>query len=136
MVFPRPADTTSKVISLNTFPIATIGEDELLSCILQRKSNEDNIPKMSVTWEKLHLQGFVYRYTDGVPDLEHQNSEFRGRTHLFPDVLVTGNASLLLRNVRKDDAGMYTCSIHSSDGGGKINIRLETAGRNLINYNI
>lgn len=136
MVFPRPADFTPKVMGLNTFPIANLGEDELLSCILHRKSNEDKIPDMSVTWEKMGQQGFVYRYKDGIPDLGDQNPEFQGRTHLFPDVLVTGNASLLLRNVRKGDEGVYTCSIHSSDGGGKINIRLMTAGRNLINYNI
>lgn len=83
---------------------------------------------MSVAWEKKGLLGFVYEYKDGHPEFADQNEAFRGRAEIFPGLLVDGNASLLLRNVRMADEGVYTCSIDSSGGGGRVNIRLRAAG--------
>nr|XP_046260523.1 V-set domain-containing T-cell activation inhibitor 1 isoform X2 [Scatophagus argus] len=119
--------SSSEVMSLSTFPIASLGGDALLSCYLRKKSEQATLSKVSVTWEKEGLEGLVYQYNNGAPDLGDQNSQFKGRTQLFPDVLVTGNASLLLRDVKQSDEGVYTCSISSSDGGGNVNIHLRTA---------
>lgn len=111
------------------FPVANIGEEQLLSCYLDRYNNEEKISSISVTWEKTGTQGFVYKYKNGFPDFKNQNPDFQGRTQLFPEALATGNASLLLKNVRKTDEGFYICSIDSSDGGGNINMELSTAGQ-------
>ncbi|XP_070694525.1 V-set domain-containing T-cell activation inhibitor 1 [Pempheris klunzingeri] len=115
----------SEVRSSDTIPIANLGDNIILSCYLNIDS--ERVKQVSVTWEKKGLKGLVYQFNDGAPDLQDQNSEFRGRTQLFPDALVTGNASLLLRTVRSSDEGEYTCSISTSDGGGKVNIDLKTA---------
>lgn len=117
----------STVVTQNLFPVANLGQDELLSCQMV-DDTETTFTKVSVIWEKTGIQGFVYRYWYGAPYLENQNLEFRGRTQLFPDALLGGNASLLLRSVRAEDEGVYTCTTDSSTGGGKVNIHLRTAG--------
>lgn len=124
---PPPTDHASLVETQNMFPVGNLGQDQLLSCQMVDTSGT-TFTKVSVTWEKIGMQGFVYRYMRGGPYLENQNEEFSGRTQLFPEVLPIGNASLLLRSVRTEDEGVYTCTTDSSTGGGKVNIQLKTAG--------
>ncbi|KAF3843483.1 hypothetical protein F7725_002332, partial [Dissostichus mawsoni] len=106
--------------------IANLGEDALLSCYLNSDSQNARLKGVSVSWQKTGVTGLVYQYEDGAPKLSDQNSQFKGRTQLFPDVLLSGNASLLLRRVRGSDAGEYSCSVSSSAGGGKVDINLRT----------
>lgn len=117
-----------EITSLNPQPVANISQDVLLSCLLRQRDDQQGITRVSVTWERRGQLGFVYQYKDGHPELGNQNQAFRGRTEIFPSLLVDGNASLLLRNVRMTDEGVYSCSIDSSGGGGKINIQLRVAG--------
>ncbi|TWW80438.1 V-set domain-containing T-cell activation inhibitor 1 isoform X1 [Takifugu flavidus] len=114
------------VVTQNTFPVANLGQDHLLSCQIV-DTEETTYTRVSVTWEKTGMKGFVYRYLYGGPYLEDQNPQFEERTEVFPDALLRGNASLLLRSVSAEDEGVYTCTIDSPTGGGKVNIRLRTA---------
>ncbi|KAF3694526.1 V-set domain-containing T-cell activation inhibitor 1 Precursor [Channa argus] len=118
--------SSSQVMSSDTAPIANLGQDELLSCFLQTSMAQASLTQASVTWEKKD-HGIVYRYTNGAPDLANQIAQFKGRAEVFPLGIITGNASLLLRNVVGDDDGVYTCTIGSSNGGGTVNINLRTA---------
>ncbi|KAL6100416.1 vtcn1 [Pungitius sinensis] len=117
----------SEVTSNNMAPVANLGDDVLLSCYVDASSPPAKFRDVSVTWEKAGLTGPVYRYRDGAPSLADQDPQFNGRAQLFPGALVTGNASLLLRAVRRSDGGEYTCRISSSGGGGALAIKLKTA---------
>ncbi|KAG7502050.1 V-set domain-containing T-cell activation inhibitor 1 [Solea senegalensis] len=115
--------TAFGVLSTNTAPVGNLGEDQLLSCYLPIPT----VSQVSVSWEKSGIIGFVYQHTNGAASFKNQNPQFKGRTELFPNDLVTGNASLMLRNVRLSDEGEYYCTISSSQGGGRITISLRTA---------
>lgn len=119
-------------MSSDTAPIANFGQDELLSCYLSTASSstQTSLTQVSVTWERTDLtNALVYQFVNGAPNLVNQNPQFKDRTQLFPTGLASGNASLLLRNVMRGDQGVYTCTISSSGGGGKVNINLRSAGR-------
>ncbi|XP_077473426.1 V-set domain-containing T-cell activation inhibitor 1 isoform X1 [Stigmatopora argus] len=117
----------SLVQSLNRLPVANIGKDHILSCFLPQDSEQSTLEKVSVTWRKKSLAGVVYRYEDGAESNGEQDSQFNGRVEIFTDLVVKGNASLLLRRVRLRDAGEYTCSLSHSRGSGNVNIKLRTA---------
>lgn len=118
----------SLVQSLNRLPVANLGKDHMLSCFLPADSEQSTLKEVSVTWRKESLVGVVYRYEDGAESNSEQDSEYSGRVEIFRDVVPKGNASLLLRKVRRTDAGKYTCSLSHSRGSGKVNIILRTAG--------
>nr|XP_040056849.1 V-set domain-containing T-cell activation inhibitor 1 [Gasterosteus aculeatus aculeatus] len=124
----------SEVTSNNMAPVANLGDDALLSCYVDTKSPEAKFRDVSVTWEKAGLT--VYRYRDGAPSLADQDPRFTGRAQLFPSALAAGNASLLLRGVRRSDGGEYTCSISSSGGGGTLTVNLKTAAFSAPTFKI
>uniref|UniRef100_A0A8C5I5K1 Ig-like domain-containing protein n=1 Tax=Gouania willdenowi TaxID=441366 RepID=A0A8C5I5K1_GOUWI len=115
---------------LNVKPIANMGEDEILGCYLYAKENSpDQFTQVSVTWERKGVDGLVYNYEDGAPQLQNQASQYKGRVHLFPEELSNGNGSLMLRSVRRSDEGEYVCNIKSAAHSGKISIHLKTTAQ-------
>ncbi|KAM8855550.1 V-set domain-containing T-cell activation inhibitor 1 [Spinachia spinachia] len=126
----------SEVTSNNMAPVANLGDDTLLSCYVDASSPPAKFKDVSVTWEKAGLTGPVYRYRDGAPSFADQDPQFNGRAQLFPGALVAGNASLLLRGVRRSDGGEYTCRISSSGGGGTLAINLKTAAFSAPTFKI
>nr|XP_033798804.1 V-set domain-containing T-cell activation inhibitor 1 [Geotrypetes seraphini] len=107
----------STMVSTST-SVARIGDDGVLYCSYVADIKQNNV----IQWEKEGLSGLVLKYDKGKEDKSNQNPIFNGRTQFFPNQVVIGNASLLLRNVKLSDAGTYKCSVTTSAGRGQATV--------------
>lgn len=98
-----------------------VGGDVILPCFLRPTSSA---VEESVEWQRLDLEPKeVHLYRDHSDDYALQNPSYTGRTSLFHEELKNGNVSLKLTNVKRSDAGNYTCYIPTS-GHQKTTIEL------------
>lgn len=92
------------------------GQDAVLNCSFNYTS-PFSLSDLTVFWQLTDTKRNVYAYRDGKDRLEDQAKRFANRTSLFPDELLHGNASLLLRNVVVADEGSYMCFVRVQDYG-------------------
>uniref|UniRef100_A0A8B9HZF9 Ig-like domain-containing protein n=1 Tax=Astyanax mexicanus TaxID=7994 RepID=A0A8B9HZF9_ASTMX len=96
-------------------PLSTVtvapGGNATLGCSF---SASLNINSLIVNWQ--YGDTVVHSFYLGKDQLERQGANYRGRTHLFKEELLKGNASLLLTAVRSEDVGDYTCHITNEQG--------------------
>lgn len=85
-----------------------------------------------IQWLKEGVIGLVHEFKEGKDDLSDQDEMFRGRTAVFADQVIGGNASLRLKNVQLTDAGTYQCYIITSKGKGNANLEYKTGGELLL----
>uniref|UniRef100_A0A3B4G6J7 Ig-like domain-containing protein n=1 Tax=Pundamilia nyererei TaxID=303518 RepID=A0A3B4G6J7_9CICH len=91
--------------------IAPEGSDAILPCSL---GTNHNLEQELFDWRKTatnkQQEVFMYdggiHYNNGLPD---QDEHFRGRVSHFSDQLQFGNASVIIRNTKVNDSGVYTC---------------------------
>ncbi|XP_021435665.1 V-set domain-containing T-cell activation inhibitor 1 [Oncorhynchus mykiss] len=116
------------VDSNNKWPIGNLGEDVILSCKFKTSTNSRELTsQVSITWKKKGLSEVVYSYNKGAVQLTEQNPQFKDRTQLFSDAIGGGNASMLLRNVKMKDEGVYYCSVNAPSGSGTDSVNLRVA---------
>lgn len=96
--------------------IALHGMDAVLNCSFSHESPY-NLSDMSVFWQLTDTKRSVHSFSDGHDQLEDQAPRFANRTALFPQQLLQGNASLLVRDVVVADEGSYTCFVRVQDYG-------------------
>ncbi|XP_059843000.1 NACHT, LRR and PYD domains-containing protein 1 homolog [Hypanus sabinus] len=84
--------------------------DVLLPCTFTVSANLD-MYNLVVTWQRTDSLAVVYSFYSGLEHPEHQAAEFRGRTQLFHQEFLKGNANLKLENVTLFDVGNYTCFV-------------------------
>ncbi|XP_056609263.1 uncharacterized protein LOC130426481 [Triplophysa dalaica] len=65
-----------------------------------------------VEWSKSGLEKPVFVYQDGDIRPEVQHEDYHDRAHFISDDIKHGNFSLLLKNVRQEDKGEYTCEVY------------------------
>ncbi|XP_030060894.1 V-set domain-containing T-cell activation inhibitor 1 [Microcaecilia unicolor] len=104
----------SATVSTST-SVGRIGDDGVLYCSFVADIKQNSI----IEWEKEGLSGLVLKYDKGKEDKSNQNPIFNGRTQFFLNQVVIGNASLLLKNVKLSDTGIYKCTVTTSAGRGQ-----------------
>lgn len=107
----------------------SIGEDGILSCTFEP---DIKLSDIVIQWLKEGVMGLVHEFKEGKDDLSDQDEMFRGRTSVFADQVIVGNASLRLKNVQLTDAGTYKCYIITSKGKGNANLEYKTGGELLL----
>ncbi|XP_035856511.1 butyrophilin-like protein 1 [Sander lucioperca] len=111
------------------------GTDVMLPCSL---STKENITSKLFDWRKVSQKDdglkevFMYaagiHYNNGRPG---QSEEFKGRVSHFPDELKHGNASIIIRNTKVTDSGVYTCDFPNLQPPQTFNIKLVVVGAAL-----
>ncbi|KAF5902023.1 V-set domain-containing T-cell activation inhibitor 1, partial [Clarias magur] len=122
------------VLTTAPFPVGNLGEDVILDCNFQTKTGQIS-SGVSITWQKDGLTGVVDQYQNKVDNLQ-QNPQFKNRVGLFPDAILKGNASLLLRMVNTDDAGVYRCSVAAPGVMGTVSIHLRVGAFSAPNISM
>ncbi|XP_044205726.1 butyrophilin subfamily 2 member A2-like [Thunnus albacares] len=88
--------------------VAAEGSDAILPCSL---STKERITSKLFHWKK-DDQKEVFFYDAGIHynnGRAGQDEQFKGRVSHFPGELKSGNASIIIRNTRMEDSGVYTC---------------------------
>ncbi|XP_074836769.1 uncharacterized protein LOC142003589 isoform X2 [Carettochelys insculpta] len=105
-------------------PIVTHpGQDVTLSCHFECGLK---LQLLTITWKKEAAEGqelLVHSYDNGVDKLQRQDASYKDRTQLHPEGFPRGNASLTLRRVGTQDAGVYLC--HVKPELGRFSVRVQ-----------
>ncbi|XP_072409176.1 CD276 antigen isoform X3 [Chiloscyllium punctatum] len=101
--------------------VAIFGKDITLNCSFTTNATF-SLGDLSVIWQLTETRKMVQKYPHQ-PDQQADN--FVNRTALFTEELEKGNASLLLRHVRIEDEGSFTCFVRiKSHQSASIMLRL------------
>ncbi|NWW12968.1 VTCN1 inhibitor, partial [Oreocharis arfaki] len=100
-----------------------IGQHSILGCTFEPDIRMDSIV---IQWAKEGVAGLVHEFKGGKDHLQEQDPSFQGRTAVFADQVIGGNASLELRDVQLSDAGTYQCSVTTARGSGAAVLQYRT----------
>ena len=105
--------------------VAQLGGSVLLPC-----SVETPLPleELEVEWRRTDSESLVHLFQEGEVRPESQDYTYRGRAHFFTVDMSKGNYSLLLNNVSREDAGIYSCKVYTENEAHKITVDLEGVG--------
>ncbi|MBN3272554.1 HHLA2 protein, partial [Polyodon spathula] len=102
--------SASEFVTFESSVKCTEGQDSILSCTFNYTGGDWD-EKSAVVWRSAETGWIIHSYYENMDQLAHQLPQYVSRTSLFDSELQRGNASLLLRRVREEDAGEYDCSV-------------------------
>ncbi|NXC14627.1 VTCN1 inhibitor, partial [Corythaeola cristata] len=109
-------------VTARTSP-GNIGQRSILGCTFEPDIQMGSIV---IRWVKVGVAGLVHEFRGGKDCLQEQDASFRGRTAVFAEQVIGGNASLELRDVQLSDAGTYWCSVTTARGSGAAVLQYRT----------
>ncbi|XP_031424541.1 butyrophilin-like protein 2 [Clupea harengus] len=101
--------------------VAQLGSSVLLPCSAQIPLS---LEELEVEWRRTDSDALVHLFQEGEVRPESQNEGYRDRA-FFTEEIAKGNYSLLLFNVTKDDAEMYSCKVYSGTESSENTVQLK-----------
>ncbi|KAM8921397.1 butyrophilin subfamily 2 member A2-like [Pelodytes ibericus] len=98
-----------KVVGSEAPVVVSLGDTAVLPC---RLSPPINAESMTVRWFRSKFSFTVHLYQNG-QNVDHQISEFQGRTSFNTSQITNGEVSLSIHNITPSDEGWYTCLFQS-----------------------
>ncbi|KAK2917126.1 hypothetical protein Q8A67_001500 [Cirrhinus molitorella] len=105
--------------------VAPLGSSVVLPCSVDKPLPMEDL---GVEWRKTDPETLVHLFQDGEIQAEIQQQEYQDRAHFFTDQIQLGNFSLRLDNLRAEDEGQYTCTVHSQQDSGETVIEIKVDG--------
>ncbi|KAI7803568.1 putative V-set domain-containing T-cell activation inhibitor 1-like [Triplophysa rosa] len=106
--------------------VVPLGGSVLLPCSVDSLSSLEDL---EVEWKRSDSQTFIHLYQDGDIRPEVQHEDYHDRAHFISDDIKQGNFSLLMKNVRQEDKGQYTCTVHSGQESGETVVEIKDVER-------
>ncbi|NWS72073.1 VTCN1 inhibitor, partial [Crotophaga sulcirostris] len=110
-----------------------IGQRGVLGCTFEPDIQMGSI---EIRWAKAGVAGLVHEFKGGKDHLQEQDVSFQGRTAVFADQVIGGNASLELRDVQLSDAGTYWCSVTTARGSGAAALQYRTGAFTILKVHV
>ncbi|XP_056608483.1 uncharacterized protein LOC130426025 [Triplophysa dalaica] len=109
--------------------VVPLGGSVLLPCSVDSLSS---LTDLEVQWKISDSQTLIHLYQDGDIRPEVQHEDVFGRAHFFTDDIKYGNFSLLLKMVRAEDEGQYTCTVHSGQESNTTVVEIQHVERLIV----
>ncbi|KTF73924.1 hypothetical protein cypCar_00032032 [Cyprinus carpio] len=109
--------------------VAPLGSSVILPCYVDELLP---IKGLKVEWRRTDSETLVHLYQDGESRAEKQQQDYQDRAHFFTDQIKDGNFSLRLNNLRAEDEGRYTCTVHSQQDSGETVVQIKDVERLLV----
>ncbi|RXN32925.1 butyrophilin 2 [Labeo rohita] len=110
--------------------VAPLGSSVVLPCSVDQLSSVEGL---EVEWKRTDPDTLVHLFQDGETQTGVQQEDYQDRAHFFTEEIQRGNFSLHLDNLRTEDEGQYTCTVHSQEETGetKVEIKVDGVGERL-----
>ncbi len=105
--------------------VAPLGSSVVLSCSVDKALPMEDL---EVEWKRTDSETLVHLYQDGESRPEAQQQDYQDRANFFTEEIKRGNFSLRLDNLRAEDAGEYTCTVHSQQESGETVVQIKDVG--------
>ncbi|XP_056608829.1 uncharacterized protein LOC130426206 [Triplophysa dalaica] len=102
--------------------VVPLGDSVLLPCSVDSVLS---LEKLRVEWRNTDSETVVHLYHDGDIRPEAQHEDYHDRAHFLTDNFTLGNFSLMLKNVRQEDKGVYRCKVYSVQGAEKTLVEIK-----------
>ncbi|KAG7334458.1 hypothetical protein KOW79_002865 [Hemibagrus wyckioides] len=97
--------------------VAQLGGSVLLPCFTEIPLPLEGL---QVEWRKKDSDSLVSLFQQGKSRPDLQSQVFKGRVDFFPNKVLKGNFSILLKNVVEEDAGGYRCKVNTSEDSSEV----------------